>query len=549
MSVDLHDPPQARAPSPAAGTSPVRRLLRAVSRTSRLLHRWIGLGLVVYLGWMGASGVLLNHPRLTREISVPEWMVPPEYRISNWSRGTLRSLATVPGTPGTLIAAGRLGVWISDDEGRSFTGFHRGLGSLFARNARQVVALAGAGGPLFLVTTQSGLYARSDGDDRWRKVPLGGERPGSGRPGSGRPAIKVVQVEDRLLAFTDSGVYVSPAPPRPLEFVPAALERQQASREVPLADALFDLHSGEAWGLPGRLAYDVVGIVLVVLSFSALLTWLYSKVPRRARRARPRIRALVRVVVRYHLKLGIWVAPILLLIGLSGMFMRPPLLVLVADALLPRWIYPGVIPANPWHHKIQNATYDAAQGRLLVQANDGIWAGSPDLKGVFRRVTLPVPVFAMGATVFESGQEGTLEVGSFSGLFRINADGSTVDLLNGGPAKSRSQMRPGEYLVTGFLRLPGGESLVSTHYQGLMDLEGSRAHGRLPMPAVEVLGAGMPLWNFLFELHNGRIFRDWIGAWYVAIVPFGGLCLVLLTVTGVWDWVVPRWRRWRAARG
>ena len=512
--------------------------MRAVSRTSRWLHRWIGLGLVVYLGWMGASGVLLNHPGLTRDLSVPEWIVPAGYRISNWNRGTLRSLAPVPGTSGTLIAAGRQGVWISDDEGRSFTSFHQGLGSLFARNARQVVALAVAGGPLFLVTTQSGLYARGDGDDRWRKVPLGVERP----------AIKVVQVEDRLLAFTDSGVFVSPTPPRPLEFIPAALEREQVSREIPLADALFDLHSGEAWGLPGRLLYDMVGVVLVVLSVSALLTWLYSKVPKRLRRARPRVRAVVRFVVRYHLKLGIWSAPILLVIGLSGMFMRPPLLVLVADAAVPRGIYPGMIPANPWHHKIQNATYDATRGRLLVQANDGIWEGSPDLTGVFRRVTLPVPVFAMGATVFEPGPDGSLEVGSFSGLFRIHADGTTVDLLNGGPAESRSQMRPGKHLVTGFLRLPGGESLISTHRQGLLDVGGSRSQGRLPMPAVEVSSAGMPLWNFLFELHNGRIFRDWIGAWYVAVVPFGGFCLVLLTVTGVWDWVVPRWRRWRAAR-
>ena len=97
--MDLHDSLQVSAPSSAAGGSSGGRWVRAVSRTSRALHRWLGLGLVVYLGWMGASGVLLNHPGLISGISVPERLVPPQYRVSNWNRGTLRSLVPVPGAP------------------------------------------------------------------------------------------------------------------------------------------------------------------------------------------------------------------------------------------------------------------------------------------------------------------------------------------------------------------------------------------------------------------------------------------------------------------
>ncbi len=106
-------------------------------------------------------------------------------------------------------------------------------------------------------------------------------------------------------------------------------------------------------------------------------------------------------------------------------------------------------------------------------------------------------------------------------------------------------MRPGPHLVTGFLRLPGGSAVISTHHQGLLALDGSPARELLPMPALDTANTAMPLWNYLFELHNGRIFRDVIGGWYALIVPLGGFCLVLLTVTGVWDWILPRWRRRR----
>lgn len=505
---------------------------------SRWLHRWVGLALVAYLGWMGGSGVLLNHPGLISGISVPEWMVPPQYRIADWSRGALRSLMPVEGREGRFVAAGRLGVWLSDDGGRSFVELNEGLGSLYRRNAQQVLSLTGDSGPVLLAATRGGLFQREEDDAAWRRVPLGDKRP----------VVKVVGVGDRLLAFTDSGVFASPAPPADLEFAPITLTRASTASEVSMIDALFALHSGEAWGLPGQLVYDLVGVVLVILSFSALVTWLYRKVRHRLGRVRSRIRGAVRGLVRYHLDLGIWSAVFLLVIGVSGMFMRPPLLVLAAGETIPRWVYPGLTPRNPWHHRIQNATYDEAGERLLIQANDGVWEGPPNLDGTFRRVILPAPIFAMGATVFEAREDGSLDVGSFAGLYRVDAAQKTTDLLATGLAEGRSRMRPGRHLVTGFVRLPTGESVVNTHRQGVLDLNGAGAGDRLPMPDLEGASAGMPLWNFLFELHNGRIFRDLIGPSYVFVVPLGGFLLVLLTLTGVWDWMVPKWRQWRRAR-
>ncbi|MEJ2544074.1 MAG: hypothetical protein P8Y99_08395, partial [Calditrichaceae bacterium] len=48
----------------------------------------------------------------------------------------------------------------------------------------------------------------------------------------------------------------------------------------------------------------------------------------------------------------------------------------------------------------------------------------------------------------------------------------------------------------------------------------------------------MSLWNFMFELHNGRIFKDWIGGFYILIAPLGSLLFVLIILSGVYDWLI-----------
>jgi hypothetical protein len=50
----------------------------------------------------------------------------------------------------------------------------------------------------------------------------------------------------------------------------------------------------------------------------------------------------------------------------------------------------------------------------------------------------------------------------------------------------------------------------------------------------------MPLWNWLFELHNGGIFRDLIGGGHALIIPLGALAFLLITITGVIDWFLGR---------
>ena len=46
----------------------------------------------------------------------------------------------------------------------------------------------------------------------------------------------------------------------------------------------------------------------------------------------------------------------------------------------------------------------------------------------------------------------------------------------------------------------------------------------------------MPFWNFLFELHNGRIFKGMLGSFYILIIPLGGIIGLLILLSGIFDY-------------
>ena len=149
----------------------------------------------------------------------------------------------------------------------------------------------------------------------------------------------------------------------------------------------------------------------------------------------------------------------------------------------------------------------------------------------------------MGATVLDRQADGTYLIGSFSGLFRF--DPSTeraVNLLTGEPADTQQSMRPAETMITGRFATRAGDPVIAAHAQGLLDARGAPTDAFRMPPAVREQYR-MPLWNVLFELHNGRFFREWLQGGYILIVPLGSLLFVLITLTGVYDWLVKRTKR------
>lgn len=357
---------------------------------------------------------------------------------------------------------------------------------------------------------------------------------------------RIIRTGEQLVAFTASQAYAAKDGTGEFKFEEVPLLRNASGEGIPLVRLFLNLHSGAIWGLPGRLLIDAAGLLVIFLGGSACYTWYFPRVARKRKKSgssvSSRARYLFRLLRKYHLRLGIWSAVLLLLIAVTGFFLRPPPIVLLMGKSIPKAWYPGHHADTPWHGAIRNAVYERTGNTILIEA-EGFWRGPADFSGPFVPAELPIPVFAMGTTVFDCTKDDDLVVGSFGGLFRWDRDsGKVFDVLNGGESSARTIGRPGNFMVTGYFVTPEGEAFAAGHKKGLMPVGDAELRGRFEMPGQMEARYRMPLWNFMFELHNGRIFRDFIGPMYIFVPLLGALLFVVVLMSGVYDWVFRKLR-------
>jgi hypothetical protein len=149
----------------------------------------------------------------------------------------------------------------------------------------------------------------------------------------------------------------------------------------------------------------------------------------------------------------------------------------------------------------------------------------------------------------ESFGDGGYLVGTFNGIYHLErATGQAVDMITSEVANTWSNVRPGKFMVTGYYQTPEGNPLITTHEQGLLQLSGgaSLKGNRFSMPNQLLVEFRMPLWNYLFEIHNGRFFKGILGGIYILLVPLGSLLFVMITLSGIYDWIylkLPLWSK------
>ncbi|MFU8858063.1 MAG: PepSY domain-containing protein [Deferrisomatales bacterium] len=515
-----------------------RRAPSALLRRSRALHRWMGLLGLLYFAAMAVSGVLLNHAGLLAGLDLPRAWLPGDYAYRDWNRNSLRG--TVPGPGRVLHLYGEAGVWwwepgaaepVPDAEG-----FER---SVYYRDTRAVLRVDGSQ-PYLLAGTRGGLWGRPAAGGPWRPVPLA---PGNGR----ETVVDLLEADGALLAVTRDRVYRGDTawPPAFVDATPA--RAADPERRLPLFRLIFELHSGGVWGLPGRLAMDALGVLLAFLCLTGAWFW-WRK--RRRTLARGVGGRWARKGLGWHLRLGLWVSPLLLLVAATGFFQRPPFLIAVAFTEYPERFHPAPSDPNPWHDLLRKAAYDPVRRTLLLATADGFYSGPADGSRPFERAWGGPPVSVMGATVLRRAPDGLLWVGSMSGLYVWDrASGWVTDAFTGRPPRPGQGGPVGQQQVVGWVGVPDGRVLVADYGLGLVDGEGQpQAAARvLPMPRELREGGRISLWHALFELHNGRLFSFLLGWWTWVVVPVGGLALVTQVATGVLDRWVPRRRSRRQA--
>lgn len=493
----------------------------------RKLHKYIGLLLLPFIIAMAVSGIILNHRNIVKHYEIDRRFLPDAYTYDNWNMGFVKG--GLPYQTDRLLIYGNEGLWTTD-------------GKSWIKEANQGIDSKGDGKKIVkAVRTRSGkwfalspfeLYTASQGDDgifHWKKIPIGEKEAMYTDMAVRGDSLVVMTRSHCLTANTATG--------NQLIFsnvtLPDSPDRQ---RGMPMFNFVWDLHSGELFGLTGKLIVDCLGLLLIIVSLTGMLFW-WQK--RKGKKAKGQI---TRFYFRWHDRLGYWLLLPLAIVVLTGAMLRPPLLIAIAGKKVPGTA--DEHPINPWEDKLRSISYDSIRGEWLIYTADGMFATDAlnHTEGNMNKLPTP-PVSVMGITVMQPSDQHKYLIGSFSGLYLW--DRNTSDYSSALPNRTSGEPSlmpriPGvfsEHQVAGLLSYPDGTSVVFDYKHGAEPMGNSSGFIRMPD---SMSHRGMSLWNIALEIHTGRILT--ILEPFTIILPFLlGVTLAIVLWSG---WKLSRLRSW-----
>ena len=590
--------------------------------TWKKYHRWFGLVLSVFMLVFCVSGIILNHREVFSGCEVSRKWLPASYHIKNFNNGVVKgtvvknqktasdsteqSLAVEKNpsvhansseSPDSVLVYGCAGVFLTDSRLSTWQDFNAGLPeSIDERNVRHVVKAKD--GSLWCAALRD-VYRYDENSHRWKKVELPGNEERIMDVALGKNSIQVVALtRSRIFEITPiaSNIDVSESPSSLAssakggvsEKSPDIFEKKSGgfsekvgtflgkyrveAKIIPapknyepkttLFKLVWHLHSGEFFGLPGKLVVDAIALVLIVLSITGILLFILPYGIRRAKKvkseerrvknslaAKNRMKRLGKQFawnMKWHNKIGYVTIVLTLWIAITGMCLRPPLMVPLVLSKLPQTVGED---GNVWQDKLRAIRWDAVQGDWLVSTSEGFLRVDED----FAKVPKMLPadecpkLSPMGVTVWESDGKGGWIVGSFRGIYRWNPVNHSLnqilDYFTGKPSVETSMIPISDNLVCGYSEdFLGGKPLVFDFAKGVEDAKGQAvalcndepktSRNEESMSDLICETAPMSLWNVALELHVGRCYSPFLGPLSDLFVFLSGLLITLVLLSG-----------------
>ena len=532
--------------------------------TWKKYHRWLGLVLSVFMLVFCVSGIILNHREVFSGCEVSRKWLPASYYIKNFNNGVVKGTVVKKSAAHSLssencdsvLVYGCAGVFLTDSRLSTWQDFNAGLPeSIDERNVRHVVKAKD--GSLWCAALRD-VYRYDENSHRWKKVEL---------PGNEERIMDVALAKDSMtvVALTRSRVFTIVPFVQYGEIVKIGKSSSETYRveskiipapkkyepKTTLFKLVWHLHSGEFFGLPGKLVVDAIALVLIVLSITGILLFIMPYGIRRAKKlaAKARMKRLGKQFawnMKWHNKIGYVTIVLTLWIAITGMCLRPPLMVPLVLSKLPQAVGED---GNVWQDKLRAIRWDAVQGDWLVSTSEGFLRVDED----FSQAPKMLPddecpkSSPMGVTVFESDGKGGWIVGSFRGIYRWNPVNHSLnqilDYFTGKPSEETSMIPISDNLVCGYSEdFLGGKPLVFDFAKGVEDAKGQavalcndepkKSRNEESMSDLICETAPMSLWNVALELHVGRCYSPFLGPLSDLFVFLSGLLITLVFLSG-----------------
>lgn len=495
-----------------------------ILKLMRKFHKWPGILLSIFLFLFALSGIILNHRDVISSVDIPRKYLPSEYKINNWNLASVKGAVHI--SPDDLVIFGNIGAWLTDNNLSSFIDFNNGFSKGIDNRKIESMLLTSEG--RLLAGTPFGLYEY--GGEIWTEIDL---------PTKEKRIVEIIEHKDEILILTRSDLIKT----KDLEnfseiYLPPPVGYDN---KVSLFKTLWTLHSGEMFGKYGKLVIDLFAVTLIFLSITGLLHWLFPKwIKKRRQKNKPRAKLIKYMLsnLSLHNKVGYISIIFLLYTAITGMFLRPPMLIAIAHSKVSKIPYTKMDTSNAWSDNLRRIVWDDDFEKFLVSTTDGFFLFDESFENEALPVAAQPPVSVMGCTVLEKldGLPSFYMVGSFNGLFLWDiASGKVFDYLSGVPhnVNIKITMPISPNLVSGYIDT--NENMFLFDYS-----HGIRA--LTPIDSLPLMPQGIinqtpiSLWNMALEVHTGRIFSNIVGDFYVLYVPLIGLSLIIVLISGFVIW-------------
>ena len=514
----------------------------------RAWHKWVGLCFSIFIMLFCFSGIIMNHRQLFSGCEVSRWWLPEAYHINNWNQGVVKGTMTLDSgqltvdggqlTADSVLMWGQTGLWLTDATFSHWTDFNQGIAE--GIDNRKISDVIRTGDGRLWCSALYDAYIYNNEEKRWQTVGL----PGNDE----RVSDIALRGQDTVVVITRSSLYEAIAPQYQFVEHPLA-EPDGYVNQTTLFKTFWMLHSGDLFGLAGRLVVDLMGIVLIVLCLTGIIFFVLRQSIKHtdSKERKMRQAGWMKWQLKWHNRFGAWMIVLTLLLSITGMCLRPPFMIpLVMTHHRP---VPGSTMAsdNVFHDKLRAIRWDDSLQEWLISTSEGFYRLGAELsssKPVAIQSTKAPQVSPMGMNVWTRKDSTTWLVGSFSGLFEWNpAAGSVIDWFTGEPYAKPMGYPIGGHAVTGLsndikstadsvqLRADSVWPAVVFEYAAAPTVGGVMPFD-VAMPEV-LKSQPMSLWNFALELHVGRCYEPFLGSVLSVLFVFlSGLLLTLVLLSG-----------------
>jgi hypothetical protein len=495
----------------------------------RKWHRWPGVIMAFFFILWAISGIVMNHRQLISGLDISRNVLPKENRYVNWNNAAVKSAVGIGRD--SVVIYGNIGAWLADSALTEFSDFNSGFPK--GIDNRKISSMIFTKKGNLYAGTLFGLFFYDFTVGRWEKLRL---------PVNDARIQWLEHEEEDLLILTRSELLRAKDDPK--DFRPQGLHLpppEGYDNKEGLFRTIWVIHSGEIYGMAGKLIVDALGLIVILLAITGALHFSMPYALRWLKKRKKSPDGAVRTKrfsVKWHKKAGIWITLFILINTVTGMFLRPPLLITIVNARVGKIPWSVLDTPNPWEDKLRAVIYDPDLEGYMIGTTEGLFFADERLKEQMFAPPGQPPLSVMGINVFQKTAPGTYLIGSFNGLYDWQPlKGFSKNHLTGEtPGRIDTGSKPfGDRMVSGYWMMDDGKEVVFDYNHGAA-IPGE-TQGIAPMPPEMVEKSPVSWWNFALEVHTGRIFKVLIGDFYILIIPLMGIFGTILIISGLVVWI------------